>query len=269
MNIAIDAFVVSFVATFSMRAGLIGFGGLWLTRRAWLRRRRVYGLEVPAGQVRSELRYGLAVLAFDAIFLPLLMASGAGRFGPPSVVSALMTVATGFVMNELWFYASHRLLHTRALYFIHAQHHVARVADPMTTVSFSLAEHVIGFVPVNLAMMAASHVLPFSVPGLMAFGLLTELGNLYAHLNVELMPPGFARSLPGRLFIAPSFHAMHHARFTGHYGLFTRVLDRLFGTEFDDYEALQAQTSAGRPLASLAERGPAASTRASAAEVSG
>ena len=266
MRLPLDAFAGAFVATLALRVGLLGLGGLWLTGRAWFRRRRVYGLEVPPGQARAELRYGLWVVAFDAVFLPLVVGSGAARFVAPSLASALATVAFGFVANELWFYASHRLLHTRALYFIHAQHHVARVTDPMTTLSFSLAEHVIAVVPIHLAMVAASHYLPLSAPGMLAFGLLTELGNLYGHLNVEVMPSGFARALPGRLFIAPTFHALHHARYTGHYGLYTRVLDRLFGTEFDDYEALQAQTGAGRPLGSLAERGAAPSPAAPAAE---
>ena len=35
--------------------------------------------------------------------------------------------------------------------------------------------------------------------------------------------------------------ALHHARLNGHYGLYTRWLDRRFGTEFDDYPAAQSR----------------------------
>ena len=72
MNTPWSSFAGSFAIAFAVRVLLIGFGGLWLTRRTWFRRRRVYGLEVPPGQVRTELRYALAVVAFDALFLPLL-----------------------------------------------------------------------------------------------------------------------------------------------------------------------------------------------------
>lgn len=257
MNAAVEAFVGAFLAALGFRVGLLGLGGVWLTQRPWFRRRRVYGLDVPQGQLRRELGNGLVVIGFDALFVPLLLASGAADFAAPTPASVLITLVVGLASNEVWFYASHRLLHTPRLYFIHARHHQSRVSDPMTSVSFHLAEHIIGFVPINLVMVALFHVLPISLAGLLLFAAVTEIGNLYGHLNVEVMPSWFARSPLGKLFIAPSFHAMHHARFTGHYGLYTRVLDRWFGTEFSDYEAVQAQTAAGQPLRSLAERAAA------------
>ena len=55
--------------------------------------------------------------------------------------------------------------------------------------------------------------------------------------------------------MTPTFHGMHHARFNGNYGLFTRIPDRLFGTEWADYPALHARVAASGPLPSLATRG--------------
>src|SRR5690606_5712092 len=42
-----------------------------------------------------------------------------------------------------------------------------------------------------------------------------------------------------------TFHAMHHARYTGHYGLFTTVLDRVLGTAWDDTPEVQARAARG------------------------
>lgn len=236
------------------RLGILGGGGLLLQRTRWAKRRVIYALPVAPGQYASEFRAALAVIAFDALYQPLLLTWASRSFAPATVSNVLFTVALGFVLNELWFYVSHRLMHTRALYFIHAQHHTARVTDPLTTMSFSLAEHVIGFVPITLCIAALAHVLPLSGVGMAVFGVLTEVGNLYGHANIEPWSSRQASSPLGRIFGAPTFHAMHHARYSGHFGLYTRILDRWFGTEFPDYEALQARVANGQPLTQLSER---------------
>lgn len=257
----------TFFAIAVFRVVLLAGAGLLLQSTAWGQRRRILGLPVPRGQYGSELEAALPVIAFDAIYQPLLVSLAAPSLTGATVANVVTTVVVGFVLNELWFYASHRMLHTKALYFIHAQHHVARVTDPLSSVSFSLAEHVIGFVPITLAIVLCAQVLPMSGVGMAVFGLLTEVGNVYGHSNIEPWSHRQSSSLIGRLFGAPTFHALHHARHGGHYGLFTRVLDRACGTEFDDYEALQAQVAAGTPLGSLAERGsPRPSTTAAEAK---
>ncbi len=57
--------------------------------------------------------------------------------------------------------------------------------------------------------------------------------------------------------VSPPFlyHALHHARWTGHYGFASAGLDGLLGTEFPDWRALHDRILAGRPLESLKTRG--------------
>jgi len=51
------------------------------------------------------------------------------------------------------------------------------------------------------------------------------------------------------------YHSLHHSRYTGNYGLGTRVLDRLLGTEWEDYERVYDRVcSERRPLSRLRER---------------
>jgi len=244
---------------------LLGGAGL-LLRTHFARRRRVYRLPFDAGQLRRELLAGVFVVTFDPVMMAVREAGEPVRFGEVTLVSSMVTFAVFFVVNEAWFYASHRALHSPWLYFLHAQHHTARVTSPLSTVSFSLAEHVLTLLPVMLVGLWLHRFMPLSPVGLGAFLLVNTAGNLLGHLNVELFPPGFARTPLGQVLFSSTFHAQHHARYRGHYGLYTRVLDRLCGTEFADYPALQTAAAEGRGLDSLGAHlpvEPAAASRSS------
>jgi sterol desaturase/sphingolipid hydroxylase (fatty acid hydroxylase superfamily) len=62
------------------------------------------------------------------------------------------------------------------------------------------------------------------------------LNNVGSHLGYELLPRWWLRAPILRWTNTATFHALHHERFTGNFGLFSRVWDRLFGTEIVDYE---------------------------------
>jgi len=51
------------------------------------------------------------------------------------------------------------------------------------------------------------------------------------------------------------YHALHHARFRNHYAFGSSFMDRLMGTEWEDWGRLFARARQGRPLQSLSERG--------------
>lgn len=52
-----------------------------------------------------------------------------------------------------------------------------------------------------------------------------------------------------------TYHALHHARWTGHYGLGMTALDRLLGSEWSDWPGLHARVVAGEPMRSFKDRG--------------
>ena len=56
-------------------------------------------------------------------------------------------------------------------------------------------------------------------------------------------------------------HSMHHARFDGHYGFVTAMMDRTFGTEWPDWLELHTKVMDGHPLRSLREKGRSAGAR--------
>ncbi|HET9536780.1 MAG TPA: sterol desaturase family protein, partial [Mesorhizobium sp.] len=78
--------------------------------------------------------------------------------------------------------------------------------------------------------------------------------NSFSHANFELKSTDYNRWL-GKVLTSTTYHSLHHSRYTGNYGLGTRVLDRLFKTEWDDYEQLYDRISRERrPLGKLRER---------------
>jgi Delta7-sterol 5-desaturase len=241
---------------FSVRTALFaGLAILWTRTSAWARRRRVYVRDIPRAQIVSELKATVPVLLMDATVGALLIHFELLHRQPePSLLHVLGTFALIFAWYELWFYATHRLLHTRPLYFLHRQHHVANVVDPFASMSFSLAERALLQLGALGFAVAVSRVVPLAVPGLVLYLLTNHALNVLAHTNVEFLPARFPRSWLGRLFISGTFHALHHARLQGHYGLFTPILDRLLGTCFQDYPQVHTRAASGQGLSTLGER---------------
>lgn len=243
------------LAIMTVRTVVVAGGMSWFVHRSqFAQERRVYRRSYGPGQLGRELRAAVAVVLFDASVLAVVRHAGWIRFVRPTVSSILLTFVVMFVWFEVWFYVMHRLLHTRKLYFLHAQHHVARVTHPMTSLSFSLGERAILLLGAVGFAALASRVMPVTLPGLLGYFLTNYVLNVVGHSNVEFVPPSFVRSRLGSVFITVTFHAMHHARYKGHYGLFTTVLDRLFGTVWEDYPMVHARAVRGEGLTSLGER---------------
>lgn len=236
------------------RSAILAGAATALLRLPWALRRRIFRLRVAPGQLRSELRAAVTVLLFDAAFFASVARFGGLRPKSASLAVNLLSFALLFAWYELWFYALHRALHTRLLSRIHDQHHTAHVVQPVSAFSFSLAERALlqlgglGFVAL------ASRFVPLGSIGLGAYMLVNYALNVLGHGNVEVLPASFASSAAGTVLVSPTFHALHHARLSGHYGLFTRVLDRAFGTEWSDYEAIHRRAAAGLGLRRLGER---------------
>jgi sterol desaturase/sphingolipid hydroxylase (fatty acid hydroxylase superfamily) len=133
---------------------------------------------------------------------------------------------------------------------------VAQVTEPLTSLSFSLVERLMLMGGGMGLVLLAMEVMPVTQAGVMGYILTNYFLNVVGHGNTEWLPQRFVSSWAGRFFFTPTFHALHHARYQGHYGLFTVVLDRWFSTAFDDYARVHAQARAGQGLTRIGERLP-------------
>ncbi|GMU00403.1 hypothetical protein KH5H1_45230 [Corallococcus caeni] len=234
---------------------LLTVTGGWLVWRTRLAERfRVYRRELAKGQLRSEALAAVGVVLTDAVLIATFRYFSGPLVAPFNLTRALWSYAWMFVGFEVWFYATHRLLHLPRFYRFHAQHHVAQVTEPLTALSFSVAERLVLMGGGLSLHFAAMHLMPGTQVGILAYMMTNYLLNAFGHGNTEWLPKRFVTSWVGRVFFTPTFHALHHARYQGHYGLYTVVLDRWFGTAFPDYALVHARARAGEGLTRIGER---------------
>ncbi|WP_304504093.1 sterol desaturase family protein [Corallococcus sp. EGB] len=234
---------------------LLAVAGGWLVWRTRLAERfRVFRRELSKGQLRSEALAAVGVVATDAALIGAFRYFTGPLYAPFSLATALWSYAWMFVGFEVWFYVTHRLLHLPRLYRFHAQHHVAQVTEPLTALSFSVVERVVLMGGGLSLHFAAMHLFPGTQVGILAYLLTNYVLNAFGHGNTEWLPKRFVTSWVGRVFFTPTFHALHHARYQGHYGLYTVVLDRWFGTAFADYPLVHARARDGEGLTRIGER---------------
>ncbi|MFB1479257.1 sterol desaturase family protein [Corallococcus sp. RDP092CA] len=237
----------------AIKLSMVAAGWLvWRTRLA--ERFRVYRRALAQGQLRREALAAVGVVATDAVLIAAFRAFTGPLYAPFSLATALWSYAWMFVGFEVWFYVTHRLLHLPRFYRFHAQHHVAQVTEPLTALSFSVAERLV-LMGGGLGLhFAAMHLFPGTQAGVLAYMLTNYVLNAFGHGNTEWLPKRFVASWVGRVFFTPTFHALHHARYQGHYGLYTVVLDRWFGTAFPDYPLVHARAREGAGLTRIGER---------------
>lgn len=218
--------------------GLLFQGGLfvWITKMQFPLQKRVFQIPYPKRQIQSELQASVINILIDSMFFATLI-----KWNPlqPVQGNILATFWISFVWFEIWFYASHRLFHTPQLFFIHKQHHVAKITSPFSALSFSVLERIILLTGGIGVLFLLSFHIPISNVGVAIYLTTNYFLNLLGHLNVEIVPPRLLDFAFGRLLNTPTYHALHHARNKGHYSLFTPYLDILFNSSFDDYRDIQ------------------------------
>lgn len=139
-----------------------------------------------------------------------------------------------FFLFDTYFYWLHRWMHTPSAYrWIHKLHHRSVSPNLLTTLSVSPLESIIngGFVPMFLAAFTVHDAtMALIVPTNIIMG-------LYVHSGYEFMPRWWNRSWATKWFITATFHDQHHRFFTGNYGGYTTLWDRLCGTMRSRFEA--------------------------------
>lgn len=227
---------------------------LWytaLTRRWRVCERTIFDLPIDRDQVRRELRNSIHS-PIHAVALATFLALG--YFDNRTWVSFAVSALATTLWAEVWHYASHRALHLKPLHWIHREHHKSHLNTPFTAISFSFSEKVIFDLGLLAPLAAVDHVWSLNVFGIAGWYVGYLVINSFSHANFEIKSPNYNRTL-GRVLTTTTYHSLHHSRYTGNYGLGTRVLDRVFGTEWDDYEWLYERVSRHRePLTKLGER---------------
>jgi lathosterol oxidase len=136
------------------------------------------------------------------------------------------------VIHDTYFYWMHRTLHHPKLYKkTHLVHHQSTNPSPWASFSFHALESVAEALVIPLILFT----LPMHKFTLLLFGIVSTMINVYGHLGFEIMPKWFRKTWLFEILNTSVHHNLHHEKFTGNYGLYFRVWDRLMGTEHPDY----------------------------------
>lgn len=211
---------------------------------------KIYNIPIEDKQIKREMWNSLHTPIHAVILAAFLYA---GFFANRSWPSFWLTLLLAFVWAEIWHYVSHRLFHIKSLHWIHVEHHKSHINSPFTAISFSFWEKVIFDFGYLGALAILDLVVSINFYGIAAWYVGYLIINSFSHANFELRP-GTYNKVMGRVFTSTTYHSLHHSRYTNNYGLATRFLDRIFGTEWTDYEPLfDRVTVERRPLQKLRE----------------
>lgn len=211
---------------------------------------------------RNEAGFAILNLAITGLLLGTLRtaleAAGAIRFAqsPAAWWQIGLEYALYFILFDTYFYWLHRWMHKEPVYsWVHKIHHKSTSPNLLTTLSVSPLESLVngGFVPLFLAIFTVHDAtVALIVPTNIVMG-------LYVHSGHEFLPRWWNRSWATKWFISATFHDQHHRYFTGNFGGYTTVWDRLCGTmrpRFEaDFDKVKARSGkgAGTPADPLRE----------------
>jgi Delta7-sterol 5-desaturase len=244
--------VFSFFAAWTVLGLVVGFAA----ERA-LPRRRVFAVRLAPGQYRFELVGNVVFLATATVTMTAVLRSGMVRLGEPSLARDGLTFLALAVGFQVFYWLLHRALHTRRLVFIHLWHHRSRVTTPLSGQSMSAGEALAWMLGYAGLPLALSLVVPIGFFGWAAYLAFNVSSNVVGHANVELTAKAAATRTATLFANTFVYHALHHARWTENYSFQAAGMDRLFGTEAEDWPELYARIAAGQPLTSLHARGEA------------
>ena len=214
----------------------------WLALHVLLRRRlshRLISAWPRPGDVRREIVYSASSLLLytmgAAAILGLLAIDRVEIYAEPlkhGLAWLLLSLPVLIVWQDMSFYFTHRLMHTRWMFrHVHGVHHRSREPSPWAAYAMHPVEALVnGGVP-----LLALAVVPVQEQVLGLFVLHQVLRNVHGHAAVESLPRGFARHWFWGRFTSTTHHHLHHETAQGNYGLWFTWWDRVFGTERADY----------------------------------
>jgi sterol desaturase/sphingolipid hydroxylase (fatty acid hydroxylase superfamily) len=159
-----------------------------------------------------------------------------------SIAAAVMLI----VLQDTWFYWTHRALHHPLLYRrFHQVHHKSRYPTPYTSYAFDSGEAFTN----AIYILVAGLIFPYPIWALLYFMIHMLVRNVIGHCGYSIDP---ARSdgRPVLDFLTTTVHHdLHHTANRGNFGLYFTFWDRLMGTEHPEYrERFIEQNRRDRPV---------------------
>jgi sterol desaturase/sphingolipid hydroxylase (fatty acid hydroxylase superfamily) len=189
----------------------------------------------PSSARRRDMLASIRQLAVTCTCLALGMALQRAGWGVGPLAATWWSVplmaGLGIVLLDAWFYAVHRLLHTRALWRFHRPHH--RNVTP--TVWSNDSGHAVDTALTHGFYVLLPLLLPVPLVAVVIVRLFDQITAIIGHAGFEHFAGATMRwPWPG---ICTLYHDQHHSAFRYNYANFFSVWDRVFGTIHPRYDA--------------------------------
>lgn len=190
---------------------------------------------------RELINFGLGAMASMLIYLISdllhrngiqLLYSDINQYGS---LYYWLTFPLVLVMYDLYFYLTHRMLHTPWFFkHFHYSHHLSKNIGPLTSVSFHIVESFIIYV----FMILYALVVPTHIDTVMFFFWSTRFIDVFGHSGYDYCPAG-AYKKPWNIVFSNTFHHYHHHQeANGNFGLYFNYTDHFFGTQAKNYKQI-------------------------------
>ncbi|MEM1382193.1 MAG: sterol desaturase family protein [Pseudomonadota bacterium] len=227
-------FIMLWGATYGALLLLYFLPGLlmeWLGRRHPERRIQKRSSTGKARDIRQSV-LSLATIAIYVAGGLFAQATGWTVFGTweASWWSIPLGIALSAIAYDTWFYWFHRLMHTRAFWRFHAQHHQAIAPSTWSCNNDTL----VGCFFEQAYFLFVAILLPIPSIVLVAHKVFDQVTGMISHAGYEFFASPSARSpWPG---LCTTFHDQHHSHFRVNYGNTFSLWDRWMGTLHPDYD---------------------------------
>ena len=198
---------------------------------------RIQERRPTAADIRREVRdsvISLLFFSFYSLFLYQACKGGQtalyGKINQYPLWWVAGSFLTAMVLHDAYFYLTHRLMHTKALFALfHSRHHKSITPTPWAILSFQPLETIFQFGFFALLVF----YIPMHPVTLLVYVLYDELVNAAGHSGHEFIPGALKDHWLFKYSNAVTHHDLHHSRFHYNYGHYFNIWDRLMGTFLD------------------------------------
>lgn len=209
------------------------------------KRKKINQREYPAGQFRKEIirsNITAVLFGFSGALLLLFWQKGYAKIYMDPLEYPLwwlpLSLLIALSLQETYYYWLHRWMHIPGIYrIVHKWHHDSHIASPWTAFSFHPIEGLIQAIFLPLILL----FLPMNVWVLVFMLLIMSFSSVINHLDIEIYPRWFSRSIILRSLIGATHHSLHHKQFKYNFGLYFTFWDKWQKTESPVYDELFEQ----------------------------
>ena len=210
------------VAVMAVAAGIESFLPLF-SREAWTRGR------APANLSLTALNFGFSWVLTSVTATLALSLRPAGLLAAIKIPIALQVIITIVVLDFMYGYASHVLLHKIPwMWRVHQVHH----SDPFVDVTTNFRTHPIETLWRFLFMTIPVWALGLPASGIVIYRLMGTVNAILEHANIRLWQP--LEKFGSSIWVTPNMHKVHHSNeqveTDSNYGNILSIYDRVFRT---------------------------------------